>query len=64
VPEPEPSSCEPRPFSTLSIAPASLKNALDHLHREWADKPAGVVSYGGVSAGLRAATALRPGKKS
>jgi NAD(P)H-dependent FMN reductase len=40
--------------------PASLKNALDHLHREWADKPAGVVSYGGVSAGLRAATALKP----
>jgi NAD(P)H-dependent FMN reductase len=29
-------------------------------HREWADKPAGVVSYGGVSAGLRAATALKP----
>ncbi|MET7396962.1 NAD(P)H-dependent oxidoreductase [Dactylosporangium sp. NPDC005572] len=40
--------------------PASLKNALDHLHREWAHKPVGLVSYGGVSAGLRAATALRP----
>jgi NAD(P)H-dependent FMN reductase len=40
--------------------PASLKNALDHLHVEWADKAAGLVSYGGVSAGLRAATALKP----
>jgi NAD(P)H-dependent FMN reductase len=40
--------------------PASLKNALDHLHGEWADKAAGLVSYGGVSAGLRAATALKP----
>ena len=40
--------------------PASLKNALDHLHAEWADKAAGLVSYGGVSAGLRAATAIKP----
>lgn len=40
--------------------PASLKNALDHLYSEWNDKPAGLVSYGGVSAGLRAATALKP----
>jgi NAD(P)H-dependent FMN reductase len=40
--------------------PASLKNALDHLVRDRADKPAGIVSYGGVSAGLRAATALKP----
>jgi NAD(P)H-dependent FMN reductase len=40
--------------------PAALKNALDYLHVEWADKPAGLVSYGGVSAGLRAATALKP----
>jgi NAD(P)H-dependent FMN reductase len=40
--------------------PAGLKNALDYLSREWADKPAGLVSYGGVSAGLRAATALKP----
>jgi NAD(P)H-dependent FMN reductase len=40
--------------------PASLKNALDHLSAEWADKPAGLVSYGGVSAGLRAATAIKP----
>jgi NAD(P)H-dependent FMN reductase len=40
--------------------PAGLKNALDFLSLEWADKPAGLVSYGGVSAGLRAATALKP----
>jgi NAD(P)H-dependent FMN reductase len=40
--------------------PAALKNALDYLSAEWADKPAGLVSYGGISAGLRAATALKP----
>lgn len=40
--------------------PASLKNALDYLFFEWADKPVGLVSYGGVSAGLRSATALKP----
>ena len=31
-----------------------LVNALDYLSQEWAYKPAGFVSYGGVSAGLRA----------
>jgi len=40
--------------------PAALKNALDFLSMEWADKPVGLASYGGVSAGLRAATALKP----
>jgi len=40
--------------------PAAVKNALDHLFGEWADKPVGLVSYGGVSAGLRAAAALKP----
>ncbi len=40
--------------------PGSLKNALDHLYAEWNHKPAGLVSYGGISAGLRAATALKP----
>ncbi len=39
--------------------PASMKNALDYLHAEWAYKPVGLVSYGGVSAGLRSATALK-----
>jgi NAD(P)H-dependent FMN reductase len=33
---------------------APLKNAIDYLHREWAYKPLGFVSYGGVSAGTRA----------
>ncbi|SFP70254.1 NAD(P)H-dependent FMN reductase [Geodermatophilus dictyosporus] len=40
--------------------PASLKNALDYLSVEWADKAAGLVTYGGVSAGLRASSALKP----
>jgi NAD(P)H-dependent FMN reductase len=39
---------------------AATKNALDFLHNEWRDKPVGVVSYGGVSAGTRAMTALKP----
>lgn len=40
--------------------PAPLKNAIDYLHREWLNKPAAVVSYGGVSGGSRAAVALAP----
>ncbi len=39
--------------------PAALKNALDYLSGEWARKPAAIVSYGGVSAGLRAAGQLK-----
>lgn len=39
--------------------PPSLSNALDFLHREWAYKPAGFVSYGGVSGGLRAVQSAR-----
>lgn len=39
--------------------PATLKNALDFLYQEWAHKAAGIVSYGGVSAGLRSAEATR-----
>lgn len=34
-------------------SPPSLVNALDFVSREWAYKPAGFVSYGGVSAGTR-----------
>jgi NAD(P)H-dependent FMN reductase len=34
-------------------APAPLVNALDFLYAEWAYKPAGFVSYGGVSGGTR-----------
>jgi len=39
--------------------PAVLKTALAFLNHEWRYKPAGIVSYGGVSAGTRAAVALR-----
>ncbi|MFC5822337.1 NADPH-dependent FMN reductase [Nonomuraea insulae] len=38
---------------------AVLKNALDYLHHEWNHKPAGFVSYGGVSGGTRAVNGLR-----
>jgi NAD(P)H-dependent FMN reductase len=40
--------------------PAPLVNALDFLVHEWAHKPLGLVSYGGMSGGLRAAQSLRP----
>jgi NAD(P)H-dependent FMN reductase len=39
--------------------PAALKNAIDFLHSEWRDKPAGFVSYGGVAAGTRAVQQLK-----
>lgn len=39
---------------------AALKNALDFLHVEWNYKPVGFVSFGGVAAGTRAMTALKP----
>jgi NAD(P)H-dependent FMN reductase len=38
---------------------APLKNALDYLHTEWQYKPVGLVSYGGVAAGTRAAQMLK-----
>ena len=38
---------------------APLKNALDYLFKEWAYKPAGLVSYGGISGGLRAAQMIK-----
>ncbi|ETK30543.1 NADPH-dependent FMN reductase [Microbispora sp. ATCC PTA-5024] len=38
---------------------AVLKNALDYLHQEWQYKPVGLVSYGGVAAGTRAAQQLK-----
>ena len=34
--------------------PAAFKNAIDYLHKEWAYKSIGFISYGGVSGGLRA----------
>jgi NAD(P)H-dependent FMN reductase len=39
--------------------PASLKNAIEYLAQEWGYKAAGIVSYGGVSAGTRASNALK-----
>jgi NAD(P)H-dependent FMN reductase len=39
--------------------PAVLKNALDHLYREWGYKPAAIVSYGMAGGGLRAGEQLR-----
>jgi NAD(P)H-dependent FMN reductase len=42
------------PEYNYSTAPA-LVNAIDYLLFEWAYKPVGFVSYGGMSAGLRAA---------
>ena len=39
--------------------PASIKNAIDYLHKEWAYKPVGFVSYGGIAAGTRAVQQLK-----
>lgn len=38
---------------------APIKNAIDYLSQEWGHKPVGLVSYGGVSGGLRAAQQLK-----
>lgn len=40
--------------------PAALKNVLDWFLTEWAAKPVGFVSYGGLAGGLRAVEQLRP----
>lgn len=40
--------------------PAGLKTAIDSFHAEWATKPVGFVSYGGLSGGIRAVEHLRP----
>ena len=39
--------------------PPAFVNAIDYLFWEWQYKPAGFVSYGGVSGGLRAAQTAR-----
>lgn len=39
--------------------PAPLINALDCLYHEWAAKPAGIVTYGAASGGVRAGAILR-----
>lgn len=46
------------PEYNYSPTPA-LVNALDFVFHEWACKPAGIVSYGGVSGGLRAGQAIK-----
>jgi NAD(P)H-dependent FMN reductase len=38
---------------------APLKNAIDYLHAEWQYKAVGLVSYGGVAAGTRAAQMIK-----
>ncbi len=38
---------------------AVLKNAIDFLHQEWADKAVSFVSYGGIGAGTRAVQQLK-----
>lgn len=39
--------------------PATLKNALDFLFLEWAEKPMGFVSYGGISGGTRSVQEIK-----
>jgi len=38
---------------------AALKNAIDYVYNEWHGKAAGIVSYGGISAGTRATQMLK-----
>ena len=38
---------------------APVKNALDHLYREWNDKAIGFVGYGGIAGGARAVQMLK-----
>lgn len=38
---------------------APLKNAIDFVYREWQYKPVGLLSYGGVGGGLRAAQMIK-----
>ena len=39
--------------------PATIKNALDFLYKEWNYKPVGLVSYGGISGGTRCQQMLK-----
>lgn len=41
------------------FVPASLVNAIQYLFHEWTYKPAAIVSYGGISGGLRGSQELR-----
>jgi NAD(P)H-dependent FMN reductase len=42
------------------FAPPAIVNAVDYLSREWAYKPMGFVSYGGISGGTRSVQAVKP----
>lgn len=39
--------------------PPTLSNAIDFLYKEWNYKPVGLVSYGGISGGVRSAQASK-----
>lgn len=39
--------------------PASIKDALDHIYKEWNRKPVAFVGYGGIAGGARAVEQLR-----
>ncbi len=39
--------------------PAPLRNTIEYLAQEWSYKASGIVSYGGISAGTRAANSLK-----
>ncbi len=39
--------------------PAPIKNALDYLYHEWKHKPVAILSYGGISGGLRSTQMLK-----
>lgn len=39
--------------------PPTLLNAIDFVYKEWNYKPVGIVSYGGVSGGLRSAQSCK-----
>jgi NAD(P)H-dependent FMN reductase len=42
------------------FVPPAIVNAVDFLAREWNYKPAGFLSYGGVSGGMRAVQSFKP----
>jgi hypothetical protein len=51
------SNAPTRSYSSPGVSPrlpATIKNAIDYLHRKWQDRLAGFVSYGGGAAGTRA----------
>ena len=59
-----PASKRPTPSSSSRpeynyFAPPALVNALDYVLHEWGYKPAGIVSYGGASGGMRSAQMLK-----